>query len=325
MKKNMFLLGLFIALLLFLTTTETSLKFAKANPSPYLENKAVPPPVRPTFTFFSPENNTLRNLTTLTISFKVSIEFSNAWLAIKGISYNTSWQIGNFTLYNWSGHDFWNTEDNDPYITEFSHNLTLTNIPEGKQTVTIIAWGEGDYAEGAVLYSFFTGNSSSISFTVDTTPPPISILELENNTYAESEVALNFAVNESVSKISYALDGQENVTINGNITLTGLSNRAHNVKIYVWDAARNVGSSETVTFTVAAEAFPVVPVAVAFLALVAVVGGGLLVYFRKRKRKKAETNSNFSGSHVSNHHGWGSAITRRSTKLPAKVHMQAHV
>ena len=162
-------------------------------------------------------------------------------------------------------------------------------------------------------------------FTVDTTPAPISILELENNTYAESEVALNFAVNESVSKISYALDGQENVTINGNITLTGLSNGAHNVKIYVWDAARNVGSSETVTFTVAAEAFPVVPVAVAFLALVAVVGGGLLVYFRKRKRKKAETNSNFSGSHVSNRHGWGSAITRRSTKILAKVHMQAHV
>ena len=286
MKKNRFLIAFFVSCLLFLTAIETSLKFAKANPSPYLEQKAVPPPVRPTITFLSPENNTLQNLTNLTVSFKVSIKLSNAWLAIKRVDYRTTWQTGNFGLYDWSSHDPWNTEDNDPIITEYSYNLTLTEIPEGNQTVTISAYGEGDYAEGLVLYSFHTGNSSSISFTIDTTPPTVSILTAENKTYAKSDVPLNFTVNESVSKTSYALDRQENVTIFGNATLIGLSNGVHNVTVYAWDAAGNVGSSETVTFTVdAPESFPVVPVSAASVATVAVVGVGLLVYFRKRKSR----------------------------------------
>jgi hypothetical protein len=55
------------------------------------------------------------------------------------------------------------------------------------------------------------------------------------------------------------------------------------VTVYVWDAAGNVGSSETIVFTVAElEHFPAAPVAAASAATVAVVGAGLLVYFKKR-------------------------------------------
>jgi hypothetical protein len=134
------------------------------------------------------------------------------------------------------------------------------------------------------MYSFDIGGSFSVGFTVDTTPPSVSVSSLENNTEYASDVALNFTVNEAVTQITYSLDGQENVTINGNTTLPQLSYGAHNVTVYTTDAAGNTGTSETITFTVAKpELFPTVLVAIA-VATIVVVGAGLLIYFKKRKR-----------------------------------------
>jgi hypothetical protein len=76
--------------------------------------------------------------------------------------------------------------------------------------------------------------------------------------YDVVDVPLNFTVSESASKLSYVLDGQDDVPIEGNTTLTGLSAGVHNVTVYAWDAAGNVGASETITFTV--ETFPSAPV-----------------------------------------------------------------
>jgi hypothetical protein len=92
---------------------------------------------------------------------------------------------------------------------------------------------------------------------------------------------LNFSINEPVSQITYSLDGQENVTIAGNTTLADLSAGTHNVTVYAWDTAGNVGASETVTFTVTP--FPTAPAAAASVASIAAVTAGLLVYFKKRK------------------------------------------
>jgi hypothetical protein len=94
---------------------------------------------------------------------------------------------------------------------------------------------------------------------------------------------LSFSVSEPVSQITYSLDGQENVTVAGNSTLVGLSVGVHNVTVYAWDTAGNVGASETITFTVTP--FPAVPVAAASVASVAVVIAGLLAYFKKRKHQ----------------------------------------
>jgi hypothetical protein len=91
-------------------------------------------------------------------------------------------------------------------------------------------------------------------------------------------------VNETASKITYCLDGQENVTISGNVTLTELVNGDHTVTVYATDPAGNLGASETIHFTMAEpEPFPVAPVAATSMASVAVVGVALLVYFKKRK------------------------------------------
>jgi predicted phage tail protein len=112
---------------------------------------------------------------------------------------------------------------------------------------------------------------------------------MDNKTFAEPEVPLSFTVNEAVSKIAYALDGKENVTVAGNTTLTGLAYGAHNLTVCAVDAAGNTGASETVTFTLS-EPFPVTAVAVASTAVAAVICVSLVIYLTKMRRKqKPET------------------------------------
>jgi hypothetical protein len=118
---------------------------------------------------------------------------------------------------------------------------------------------------------------------VDLKPPKISVLSVENITYDKFDISLNFDVNEPVSQVTYSLDGQENMTISGNTTLTGLANGVHSVTVYAWDVAGNVGTSETTYFSVKVpEPFPFVPVAAVSVVAVALVVAGLLVYHKKR-------------------------------------------
>jgi hypothetical protein len=162
----------------------------------------------------------------------------------------------------------------------------LTNLADGVHSLIVHAYATGFVIEihGLWNYTVSVNSSSVVYFTLDTTRPNVSILSLENKTYHTANVTLAFTVDEPTSSMSYNLDGA-NVPVTGNSTLTGLSYGAHNVTIYTTDVAGNVGSSETVTFTVAeeSEAFPSAMVAAASGALVAVVGIALLAYFKKRK------------------------------------------
>src|SRR4030042_682889 len=164
-----------------------------------------------------------------------------------------------------------------------SAEMTLSGLSEGSHEVVVYA-----VAQMGKVYSFRK------SFAVDTTQPSVSILSIENRVYDTPDVALNFTTSETCSQIKYSLDGQENVTVNGNTTLSGLSNGAHNVTVYAWDAAGNVGFSETATFTTTEPEppapFPTAPVAAASIASVAGVGAGLLVFFKKRKRQATNVN-----------------------------------
>ena len=85
----------------------------------------------------------------------------------------------------------------------------------------------------------------------DSIPPAIYILSPQNTTYTEGSVPLTFTVNEKTSWIGYSLDDQENVTITGNIPLTGLPEGSHNIVVYANDTSGNMGASDTVHFTVA--------------------------------------------------------------------------
>jgi len=80
---------------------------------------------------------------------------------------------------------------------------------------------------------------------IDTTPPTISILSPQNTTYSTTDVPLTFTVDETANWMGYSLDGQANVTITGNTTLTGLSNGPHHLKVYANDTYGNIGSDYT--------------------------------------------------------------------------------
>jgi len=137
------------------------------------------------------------------------------------------------------------------------------------------------------------------NLAIDSSPPVISNLLLENKTFTTPDVPLNFTVNENTSQVAYSLDGQENVTIAGNTTLTGLSIGAHNLTVYAWDEAGNVGAGQTISFTVTnvtseplqpVDPFSTTSVVAGSGVSAGIVGLGLLVYFRKRKQNTIKLN-----------------------------------
>jgi hypothetical protein len=116
----------------------------------------------------------------------------------------------------------------------------------------------------------------------DNTVPEVSVVSPENRTYYTADIQLNLKVNEPDLWMRYNLDNENITEISANTTITGLSLGLHNLTVYVTDDAGNTALSQTIHFEVQ-EPFPTI-VVVASVIIVAVVGVGLLVYFKKRKR-----------------------------------------
>jgi parallel beta-helix repeat protein len=126
---------------------------------------------------------------------------------------------------------------------------------------------------------------NSTYYWLKITPPKISLLSPSNTVYNESSVSLVFNADKAVNWTGFSLDGKENVTVTGNVSLSELSNGLHNVTVYATDTFGNMGASETVSFTVdAPDSFPVVPIAAVSAVVVGVAASaGFLIYFKKRK------------------------------------------
>lgn len=125
-------------------------------------------------------------------------------------------------------------------VSENTYNASLINLSEGKHELTVCATNyAGDVTSATTVY-----------FTVDMTPPNVTLLSPVNKTYGSTDVQLEFAVNEKTSWIGYRLDSYANVTITGNTTLTRLPYGPHNVTVYAKDTAGYTSASETVYFTV---------------------------------------------------------------------------
>lgn len=159
-------------------------------------------------------------------------------------------------------------------------DAVLPELSEGEHNITV--WVRAQVNQITTYIPFWAAFSKTINFTIDTVAPSVTLLIPENTTYKEPKASLNFTLNEPFSELAYCLDGQDNVTINGNTTLTELPNGDHNVTVYATDEFGNTGASETMYFSVL-EPFPATLV-IASVITVAVVGVGLLVYFKKRKR-----------------------------------------
>jgi hypothetical protein len=118
---------------------------------------------------------------------------------------------------------------------------------------------------------------------VDTVAPRVSLLSPVAMDFDAANVPLDFTVDERFSRLTYSLDGNDNVTVAGNVTLHGLANGDHDIRVYAWDEAGNVGASEPVTFTIAT--FPTT-IVVASTLLAVIIGVVLLVYFKKQRNKE---------------------------------------
>ena len=170
-----------------------------------------------------------------------------------------------------------------PFIYETE--IDISSLLNGSHKIKVIAEFAVDVSH--VHVASYNHSSSPASFSAfRDQPPSISILAPENKTYELQNIPLDFTLSEQVSKITYTLDGQNNKTINGNTTLTDLSGGLHNITVYAWDDAGNIGFSEVVFFTIIEEPEPEplpTVLVVASVIIVAVIGVGLLLYFKKRK------------------------------------------
>jgi hypothetical protein len=283
MKKTALALTLVLALLLSAVASTKLVNWTKANPwmgTDWVAPKDTTKP--PVLTIKSPEENRLYKSNNVTLSFNARLgeSTSGEYMRIMQVYYKADWEQNETYVYNNEG--IYIPYDENA-ITEFSYDVELTGVPEGEHYITFHAVEWGAYINGLFVHMFSINGSSSVSFTVDVSPS-VSVLSLVSKTYDVSDVPLEFTVNEPYSRVSYSLDGQENVTISGNTTLIGLPNGDHNVTVYATDETGNVGASETIYFKVdVSEPFPTALVAVASVATIAVVGVGLLVYFKKRK------------------------------------------
>jgi hypothetical protein len=244
----------------------------------------------PALTITSPQKNIVYYSNNITLSFNALVgESKNAtYMRLMQIYYKTDWEQNETYAYN-------NEEITIPGktndITKFSYNINLTGVPVGIHNITLNAVEWGAYIDGYFVHMFSISGSSSVNFFIDAVSPSVSVLSPVSSKYDASNIPLNFSVSEPVSNISYSLDGQDNITMLGNITLTNLTNGTHNVTVYAWDPAGNIGASETVNFIIAkvtesqTEPFSTILVTISFGASVVAVAVGVLVYFKKRKFK----------------------------------------
>ena len=171
--------------------------------------------------------------------------------------------------------------------------VTLPTLDEGEHNATVYyGWQHLGVQDNPDLKRFEVYSYANVTFVIknpDTTAPSISVEPPLDNIASEDSVELKFFTNETAVWMGYSFDGQDNVTVTGNTTLSELQNGVHNVTVYATDAANNTGASETLTFTVdVPEPFPIMLVAVASVAAVAAVSVGVLAYVKRSKKKTVE-------------------------------------
>jgi len=203
-------------------------------------------------------------------------------------------------------------------------NLTKTDIGGGHEyhAVTVLE----NLAEGNHTIRIFSQDASggemsgSAEFMIDTHfKIPLSVLSPQNTTYFTTEVPLTFVCSEEITRIGnttmtyYWLNGPRDghsEYVSGNSTLTDLSIGSHTIIVVVW--TEKGAFEETIYFNITtqtstpsttpmvapapiatpeptptAEPFPTILLTGSAIGAVAVIGAGLLVYFKKRHKLKS--------------------------------------
>jgi len=162
----------------------------------------------------------------------------------------------------------------------WQEQLDISSIisPSGYPASCLIPAKDGGYV--------IAGSTSASGFIIKFSPeaefqaPVVKISSPQSKTYDTSDVPLTFTVNDQASMLSYILDGQQEVAITGNTTLTGLTIGAHNLTVSARDSAGFVATSEIIPFTVGTR-FPT-EVVFAGIAIVVVASVSFLLYVKRR-------------------------------------------
>jgi hypothetical protein len=278
---------LFLALLVLIVASISS-RVVLANPYMYhltTEPKAETNP--PKICITSPIN-TSYNKDQLSFSYNVSKPEGGSALGsfILHVEYTADWL--NATVCDYDQ----NKIPQFPEYQEFNH--FFVGIPEGNHSIIVNATGCGGYADMNTLtwYSFNIVGYAVVNFTVDKSPPKISIPSIDNKSFGSNSIDFEVVTNEQVCEVKYSLDSQANVTIpDDTITIANLTNGLHKLTVYAQDTAGNFGASDATIFSinVAKEAElanpqTIIIAAVSGIGAVFILSAGLIIN-KKRKNK----------------------------------------
>ncbi|MEJ5327051.1 MAG: hypothetical protein WHU54_02215 [Candidatus Bathyarchaeia archaeon] len=200
----------------------------------------------PFIRIISPANKTYNtDLIPLNISISTFFDFYGN-LRIVEYSLDGKENVTISTEYQGLGEDYYST------VTGFAQ---LPALSEGTHTIAVYAtYRFPDYGE------YTTSDSKTVTFTIDFASPYITILSPRNSArYNTTDVPLIFTVDRSFSTLSYCLDSNANIFMEGNTTLTGLPVGLHKLVVYATNAEGATGISETVSFEIGEEFAPPSP------------------------------------------------------------------
>jgi hypothetical protein len=165
-----------------------------------------------------------------------------------------------------------NSLDDGENVT-ISGDTVLTGLIDGSHKVTVYI---NDTFGNTV-------SSETVYFSIDTTPPIISVLSPENRAYGEVDIQTTIVIDEPVTWLGYSLDGQETITITGNVTLAVLPEGAHFIDFFATDIIGNNGTSTTIHFTVAP--FPTL-ILVSSILIIIIIIMAMYLFFNRNKKEK---------------------------------------
>ncbi len=140
-------------------------------------------------------------------------------------------EVVNYTWYNING-----SANSTTYTDTQNLTLILPELSDGQHNITV-------YAND----SYGNLNSSTMYFTIDTTPPTIVIASPQNKTYATTNITLSVSADETVNTWMYSLNGTANVTF-APVTAVTVSEGANNITFWANDSVGNINFT-TVYFT----------------------------------------------------------------------------
>jgi hypothetical protein len=158
---------------------------------------------------------------------------------------------------------------------------------DGKPTISVvdeIVLSLSDGFHSLVYYGTTVDGASYVSdavnFAVDTGPPEIEVLSIENKTYYTGDLSLSFSVSEPLVKMGYSLDG-DRVVVDGNVSLKGLSWGSYYITVHGYDS---VSGTYVFTSLIFFSVFPTGLVIASAVIIVIVAVVAVLLLVRKHKQ-----------------------------------------